>query len=158
MRTFMDHIIFEDKDTSGTVSPELPIEPSPRTFTLPDGPFTVTIDEARFNVLIPGMSADEPAVIRSGLTDEMYEPYMRTNDKALLMFDINDSIPAPFTITIKIKDRKYDGIDLRQMSSTNVVAILDVIYDSFVVSGAKNKQIVTINGTPYLKFSWMNGK
>lgn len=136
--------------------PDLSTSSSMREYKLQAGTFTVTLDESKYNILVPGMQTSEAAVIRSGIGADMFEPYMSINNKALLMFDINERIPAEFDISIRIKDKKYEGLDLRKCSASEVSMMLNSIYTSFG-STASNKEIVTISGVPYLKFTWMNG-
>ena len=86
----------------------------------------------------------------------MFDTYMSLLDKSLIMTDINDKVPeAKFDISIKIKDKKYADVDLRKCSTADANMMLDMIYTSFS-SSATGKEIVKINGVPYLKFSWMN--
>lgn len=60
------------------------------------------------------------------------------------------------TYLCRIKDNKYEGVDLRRCSAAEATSLLNVIYGSFGTT-ATDKEIVTINGVPYLKFNWMNG-
>ena len=127
-----------------------------REYTLSDGPFTVTLDATKYNIVTTGMATSDPAVVRSGIGADMFETYMSLNGKSLIMTDINDKVPAAkFDISIKIKDKKYADVDLRKCSTADANMMLDMIYTSFSGS-ATGKEIVKINGVPYLKFSWMN--
>lgn len=135
--------------------PDLSTSSSMREYTLQAGTFTVTLDESKYNILVPGMQISEAAVIRSGIGADMFESYMSINNKALMMFDIKERLPAEFDISIRIKDKKYADIDLRKCSASEATMMLNQIYTSFE-STASNKEIVTINGVPYLKFTWMD--
>jgi len=127
-----------------------------REYSLKDGPFTVKLDESKYNILVSGMQTSEAAVIRSGIDADMFESYMNMTNKSLLMFDINKQIPTEFDISIRIKDEKYADVDLRECTASDATMILNNIYTGFG-STASNKEIVTINGVPYLKFAWMDG-
>ena len=127
-----------------------------REYTIPEGPFTVVLDEAKYNIITSGMSADDPAVLRSGIPSGMFETYMSLSNTSLIMTDINDALPAPFEIDIRVKDGKYDDLDLREYNAVYANLMLDTIYSSFGDT-ASGKEIVNINGVPYLKFSWLNG-
>lgn len=129
---------------------------SMREYSLKDGPFTVKLDESKYNILVSGMQTSEAAVIRSGIDADMFESYMNMTNKSLLMFDINKQIPTEFDISIRIKDEKYADVDLRECTASDATMILNNIYTGFG-STASNKEIVTINGVPYLKFAWMDG-
>ena len=127
-----------------------------REYTIDAGPFTVTLDENKYNILVAGMDTSEPAVIRSGIDADFFDTYMSINNKELLMFDISEHAPAEFDISIRIKDNKYSGVDLRECSASDASIVLDLIYSSF--DGlATDEEIQTINGVPYLIFRWMNG-
>jgi len=146
-----------------------PAEPLPETgasaeqpsvlqeYTLSEGPFTLTLDAGRYNIVTSEMPADDPAVIRSGIKADMFETYMSLVNKSLILTDIDDKIPAAkYEIAVRIKDSKYPGVDLRECSEWLADMMLDTIYSSF--SGtASDKEIISVNGVPYLKFSWMNG-
>ena len=56
--------------------PDLSTSSSMREYSLKDGPFTVTFDESKYNILVPGMQTSEAAVIRSGIDADMFESYM----------------------------------------------------------------------------------
>ena len=148
-------------DTADTVivapAPAVEEQTTLREYTVEQGPFTVMLDDGSYNILFKGMTAEEPALIRSGLTLERCEWYMSSVKKDLILYRLEDQFPAPFEISIRVKDNKYSGIDLRTCSSADVAAALDMLYASFVSSGAENKEVVTINGVPYLKFDWQGG-
>lgn len=129
-----------------------------RVFDLPAGPFSVTLDESRYNILFAGMSESEPAAVRSGFNAIDFDFYMKPSNYALLMYDINARFPADFQIMIRIKDQKYPGMDTRRDPPAQTTAFFNAVYSGFPgTSGASGKEIVTVNGVPYLKFSWMNG-
>lgn len=127
-----------------------------REYVLQAGPFTVTLDDSRYNILVPGMTLSEPAVFRCGIPADMVDAYMSMQNLNLLMFGIDERVPPKFDISIRIKDNKYEGVDLRRCSAVEATSLLNVIYGSFSTT-ATDKEIVTINGVPYLKFNWMNG-
>lgn len=162
MRTVVENAVFSsDMDTADTVivapAPAVEEQTTLREYTVEQGPFTVMLDDGSYNILFKGMTAEEPALLRSGLTLDRCEWYMSSANKDLILYRLEDQFPAPFEISIRIKDNKYSGVDLRTYSPADAAAVLDTLYASFVTSGAENKENVTINGVPYLKFDWQNG-
>lgn len=139
--------------------PDLSTGNSMREYALQDGPFTVTLDESKHNILVSGMQTSEAAVIRSGIDANTFESYMSIQNRSLMMFGINERVPAEFDISIRIKDKKYEDVDLRKCSTVEAAMILNELYTDFASSAftISNKEIVTINGVPYLKFMWMDG-
>ena len=81
-----------------------------REYVLEDGPFTVTLDASKYNILVPGMSTDDPALVRSGLIPSPFDSYMSILDKSLLMFDINEKMPASCRFSIRIKDKNMRAL------------------------------------------------
>ena len=59
-----------------------------REYTLPDGPFTVTLDSAKYNIVTSGMATNDPAVIRSGIGADMFDTYMSLLDKSISLSSI----------------------------------------------------------------------
>lgn len=151
-----------EKGFMQTVVEHVAFETGMKEYTLDAGPLTVTLDESKYNILVPGMQADDPAVIRSGIDVDQFETYMAVNDYNLLMFGINERIPAELEIKIRIKDGKYPGVDLRECSEADATMLLDYLYTTFanyegLEDAISNKEIVVINDVPYLKFNWAYG-
>lgn len=140
------------KNESGLVAKE-----KLRTYMLPAGPITVTLDENKYNIFCQGMTKNDLSIIRSGDDAQAINDYLDINNKDMVIVNMDETIPAEFSISIRIKDQTYKDVDLRNCSFDTAKMALDIIYSSFEDTGtATDKEIVVINNVPYLKFRWMN--
>ena len=123
------------------------------TYEILSGPFKVTLDDTLYTVLVPGMANNDPAIIRSGITAEQIDLYLSLSNRELLLLKLGDTVTSDFSISIRVKDRKYEDLDLRTLDSLSVRLVFEQLYATFG-SDTSNKEIITINGIPYLKFNW----
>lgn len=103
------------------------------------------------------MTKNDLSIIRSGDDAQAINDYLDINNKDMVIVNMDETIPAEFSISIRIKDQTYKDVDLRNCSFDTAKMALDIIYSSFEDTGtATDKEIVVINNVPYLKFRWMN--
>ena len=168
MQKVVEKIVFQDGDTKETTNDEnaqdsnkneseLVAKEKLRTYMLSAGPITVTLDENKYNIFCQGMTENDLAIIRSGEDAQAINDYLDINNKDMVIVNMDETIPAELSISIRIKDQTYKNVDLRDCSLANAKMALDIIYSSFEDTGtATDKEFVVINNVPYLKFRWMN--
>lgn len=168
MQKVVKKIVFQDGDTKETTNDEnaqdsnkneseLVAKEKLRTYMLSAGPITVTLDENKYNIFCQEMTENDLAIIRSGEDAQAINDYLDINNKDMVIVNMDETIPAELSISIRIKDQTYKNVDLRDCSLANAKMALDIIYSSFEDTGtATDKEFVVINNVPYLKFRWMN--
>ncbi len=126
-----------------------------REYTVPEGPLTVVLDEARFSVLTPGMPGTEQAYTLDGFDAEAYEARYGFEVKSLWIRDRSDEPPVSFEITIALRDRKCPGVDVRSFS----LSAEETLRESFALYNLDGNAMKTlwVNEVPYLRLILYHG-
>lgn len=119
-------------------------------------PIRIRLTENDYNIAYLGMPENSPSVIRSGYSYGQIDAVLSFGEKTdMIIWRIGEDGLAnrAANVRIRIKDQKYDGIDMRSLPEDQTKLLWDAIVTSMSRDGSYRTE--TINGIPYAYFDFM---
>ena len=154
---FVDWFSYMDSETAETPA-KTEIRKEGNRYYLDKVPLILELSEDEYDIVYSGMPRNAESVLRSKYSYDQINGILSAGIGTDMMIWQNgtDGLAqkAP-TVSIRIKDGKYDGIDFRAMNDSAKKEICDALVPSMAQDGQYRME--TINGIPYAAFKYATG-